>query len=215
MDRRIHARVVLLDWDGTLLNSYAADVRAYVAMFRALKIEWDIKELDRYYSPDWSAVYRAAGVPRAKWEKADRLWRAAYRAETPSLLPGVRSVLRALKRDFVLGIVTGGSRWRVRKQVRDFGFADHFSVCVYSEDSAKKKPHPAPLLLALERLPATPEECVYVGDAAEDIEMARSAGVRTIGVLGPFPATARMRAAKPDLLLESIRDLPGKLRYRG
>ena len=30
------ARGVLFDWDGTLLNSYAADVRAYLSMFRAL-----------------------------------------------------------------------------------------------------------------------------------------------------------------------------------
>jgi len=36
----LHARVVLLDWDGTQLDSYAADFRAFMAMFRALEIEW-------------------------------------------------------------------------------------------------------------------------------------------------------------------------------
>ena len=56
------------------------------------------------------------------------------------------------------------------------------------------------------------EECVYVGDAAEDIEMARRAGVRPIGVLGPFPTAERIRKARPDLLLESIRELPRYLR---
>jgi HAD superfamily hydrolase (TIGR01509 family) len=204
----ISTRVVLLDWDGTLLNSYAADQRAYLAMFRALRIDWGIREIDRHYSPDWYHVYRAARIPRLHWKRADRLWRAAYREERPPLLPGARTVLRALARSFQLGIVTAGSCSRVRQQLRHFGIRDHFSACVYSEDTLHKKPHPAPLELALARLRAQPEETVYVGDAPADIEMARRAGVRAVGVLGPFPSARKIRAARPDLLLQSIRDLP-------
>ncbi|HEX4077000.1 MAG TPA: HAD family hydrolase [Candidatus Acidoferrales bacterium] len=209
--KRFRARVVLLDWDGTLLNSYAADSRAYLAMFRALKIGWGLAELKRCYSPDWYQVYRAAKVPRARWAGANRLWRAAYLAERPRLLPGARGVIRALGKGFTLGIVTGGSGDRVRPQLRAFGLADSFSACVCSEDAPRKKPHPAPLLRALQRLRAAPEECVYVGDAPEDIEMARRAGVAAIGVLGPFPTAERLRLAKPEVLLESIRDLPAHL----
>jgi HAD superfamily hydrolase (TIGR01509 family) len=209
------ARFVLFDWDGTLLNSYAADARAYLAMFRALQIKWDAKEIDRHYSPDWYQVYRAAGIPRRKWTRADRLWRLAYRLERPPLLPGARTVLRALKRKFSLAVVTGGSRARVRRQIRDFAPADHFSACVCSEDAWRKKPHPAPLRLAMKRLHARPEECVYVGDAPQDVEMAQRAGVLVIGVLGPFPTALSIRAAKPDLLLKSIRELPSYLAALG
>jgi phosphoglycolate phosphatase-like HAD superfamily hydrolase len=42
--------------------------------------------------------------------------------------------------------------------------------------------------------------------------MAQSAGVRAIGVLGPFPTAARLRAAKPEILLNSVRELPSYLR---
>jgi HAD superfamily hydrolase (TIGR01509 family) len=205
-------RAVLLDWDGTLLDSYAADARAYLAMFCALEIDWGVEELKTHYSPNWYQVYRAARVPRAKWPQADRLWRAAYGAEKPPLLPGARSVVRVLERKFALGLVTSGSRTRVRRQLREFGLAEYFSACVCSEDAPKKKPHPAPLDLAMKRLGARPEECVYVGDSAEDVDMARRAGVRPIGVLGPFPTAERMRAARPDLLLRSIRELPRYLR---
>ena len=61
-----------------------------------------------------------------------------------------------------------------------------------------------------------PTECVYVGDSPEDLEMARSAGVRAaIAILGPFPTEKRLRAAKPDILLESIEELPAALnRFR-
>jgi HAD superfamily hydrolase (TIGR01509 family) len=205
-------RAVVLDWDGTLLDSYAADARAYLAMFRTLGIGWGMHELEQHYSPDWYRVYRAAEMPRAIWARADRLWRRAYRAERPALLPGARRIMRLLERDFILGLVTGGSRGRVRRQLREFDFARHFAACVFSEDVFRKKPHPAPLKLALKRLRAAPEECVYVGDAPEDIEMARRAGVRSIGVFGPFPSATRMRAARPDMLLRSIRDLPQYLR---
>ncbi len=205
---QFHARVVLLDWDGTLLNSYAADSRAYLAMFRALEIKWGLTELKKHYSPDWYQVYRAANLPRARWAEANRLWRAAYLAERPPLQPGARSVIQLLEKSFTLGIVTGGSGDRVRPQIRAFGLADYFSACVCSEDAPRKKPHPAPLQRALKRLRADPGECVYVGDAPEDIEMARHAGVRAIGVLGPFPTAERLRSAKPELLLKSIRDLP-------
>ncbi|MDE3170324.1 MAG: HAD family hydrolase [Acidobacteriota bacterium] len=209
---KFDARVVLLDWDGTLLDSYAADARAYAAMFRALEINWGEAELRRHYCPDWYEVYRAARIPREKWRKADRLWRAAYRRERPKLLPGAREVVHRLARRFRLGLVTSGSRDRVREQIDAFGFDELFAAFVFSEDAARKKPHPAPLHLALRRLDARAEECVYVGDAPEDIEMARRARVRPIGVLGPFPTADRIRAAGPDLLLESIRELPRHLR---
>ncbi len=115
-------------------------------------------------------------------------------------------------RDFDLAIVTSGNRNRVRQQLREFKLTEYFSACVCSEDAPKKKPHPAPLRLALEQLHADPAECVYVGDTQEDIEMARRAGVRPIGVLGPFPTAQRIRAARPDALLRSVRDLPPYLR---
>jgi beta-phosphoglucomutase-like phosphatase (HAD superfamily) len=37
---------VLFDWDGTLLDSYAADSTAYLAMFREMGISWGLEELD-------------------------------------------------------------------------------------------------------------------------------------------------------------------------
>ncbi len=208
---RFPARVILLDWDGTLLNSYASDIRAYLAMFESLRIAWTEREIERHYSPDWYRVYHAAKIPRAKWALADRLWRRAYRKERPVLLPGAERVLKSLGRNFRLALVTSGSRQRVRRQLREFNLSRYFSACICSEDASKKKPHPAPLLLALDRLQADPEHCVYVGDSPEDIQMARRAGVRAIGVLGPFPTARRIRIERPEVLLQSIRELPRHL----
>jgi len=199
---------VLFDWDGTLLNSYRADSAAYLAMFREMGIAWGLEELARHYSPNWYRVYRAAKLPRARWDDADRLWRAQYAKHSPRLMSGVRTVLARLARRHQLGIVTSGDRDRVHRQLRAFRLTKLFTARVCSGDTTHRKPHPAPLRLALQQMCLKPSACVYVGDSPEDLEMARRAGVRAIAVLGPFPTEKRLRAARPEVLLDSISELP-------
>lgn len=210
----LHAlRGILFDWDGTLLNSYAADSAAYLAMFRVMGVPWGLAELEAHYSPNWYRVYRAAKIPRARWDDADTAWREHYAKQTPKLLPGARRVLALLAQRHALGLVTSGDRDRVHRQLRAFQLWRHFSARVCSGDTRLRKPHPAPLRMALRHMKLRASETVYVGDSPEDLEMARSAGVRAaIAVLGPFPTEKRLRAAKPDLLLESIEELPAALR---
>jgi phosphoglycolate phosphatase len=204
---------ILFDWDGTLLNSYAADTAAYLAMFREMEIPWGLAELDLHYSPNWYNVYRAAKLNRGKWDAADAVWRRNYMQYRPKLLPGARRVLSHLARTHALGLVTSGDRNRVHRQLRDLRLWNQFAARVCSGDTRLRKPHPAPLRLALRRMALRPSETVYVGDSPEDLQMARSAGVRAaIAVLGPFPTEKRLRAAKPDVLLESIEELPAALR---
>ena len=203
---------VLFDWDGTLLDSFQADANAYMYMFGALGMRWSIAELKRHYSPNWHHVYRAARLPRDKWEEADRLWRLFYRKQQPKLQPGARQVLRKLDQRFKLALVSSGSRSRVRRQLREHNVSAMFLTKICSEDAPRRKPHPAPLRMALDQLRALPQTSVYIGDAPEDIQMAHRAGVRAIGVLGGSPVPERLRAASPDALIETIRDLPALLK---
>jgi len=201
-------RGVLFDWDGTLIDSYHADTSAYLAMFKEMGIAWGIKELERHYSPNWYQVYRAAKLPRKLWNDADRAWRAHYAKHQPQLIPGVRRVLQAVSRQHELGLVTSGDRDRVVRQLREFRLTRIFSARVCSGDTLMKKPHPAPLRLALRQMELEAACCVYVGDAPQDVEMARRAGMRAIGVLGPFPTEKRLRAARPEFLIDSLEELP-------
>jgi len=206
---------VLFDWDGTLVDSYEADSAAYLAMFREMGIPWGLEELARHYSPNWYRVYRAAKLPRAKWDDADRAWRAQYAKHSPQLIAGARQVLVHLGQVHQLGLVTSGDRDRVMRQLRAFRLTRLFGARVCSGDTQEKKPHPAPLRLALQQLCLEPSTCVYVGDSPEDLQMAKRAGVRAIAVLGPFPTEKRLRAARPDFLLGSIRELPDALKRLG
>jgi len=203
---------VLFDWDGTLINSYYADTSAYLAMFKEIGIPWDVQDLEKHYSPNWYHVYRAARLPRKSWEEADRLWRAHYAKHQPKLISGARRILMQLGDAHPLGLVTSGDRDRVTRQLRKFRLTSFFAARVCSGDTPRKKPHPEPLRMALRQMKLDPAACVYVGDAAQDVEMAQRAGVRAIGVLGPYPTEKRLRAAQPEFLLESLDELPGILK---
>jgi HAD superfamily hydrolase (TIGR01549 family) len=204
-------RGVLFDWDGTLVNSYRADAAAYLAMFREVGIPWGVKELALHYSPNWYDVYRAAKLPRERWDEADDAWRRHYAKHRPPLMPGARRVLSLLNRQHRLGLVTSGDRDRVTRQLHEFRLSRFFEARVCSGDTIHKKPHPGPLRLALRRLNLLPSHCVYVGDTPEDLLMARRAKVRSIAILSAFSTEKRLRAAGPDWLLTSIEELPGAL----
>ena len=78
---------------------------------------------------------------------------------------------------------------------------------VTPEDVSEPKPHPEPVLFALERLGVAPGEAVFVGDSPHDIASGRAAGTRTAGALwGPFPR-ASLEAAGPDALLGAQHDV--------
>src|SRR6202158_1765429 len=199
---------VLFDWDGTLLDSYHADSQAYLAMFRAMGVNWGLDELEQHYSPDWYAVYRAAKIPKARWNEADSLWRAYYAKHPSKLMSATRKVLAQLAKQHKLGLVSSGDRDRVSRQLRQFRLTRVFRTRVLGGDTKEKKPHPAPLLKALKEMKAEAPHCVYVGDKPEDVQMARAAGVRAIAVLGPFPTEKRLRAVRPEILLNGLQELP-------
>jgi pyrophosphatase PpaX len=201
-------KAVLFDWDGTLIDSYHADSQAYLAMFRELGLAWGLAELEQNYSPDWYAVYRAAGIPEERWGDADRAWRTNYARHPSKLMNGTRRILDQLAERHRLGLVTSGDRERVTRQLGEFQLTDVFETYVCGGDTTEKKPRPEPLLLALRQMKMDAERCVYVGDTPEDLLMARAAGVRAIAVLGPFATEKRLRAAEPEFLLESLEELP-------
>src|SRR5258706_16246059 len=106
------------------------------------------ESLPRHYSPNWYRVYRAAKLPLARWDDADRAWRKQYATHRPKLMPGARRVLQHLRAHHQLGVVTSGDRDRVVRQLRLFQLIDLFASRVCSGDTRYRKPHPAPLRLA-------------------------------------------------------------------
>jgi phosphoglycolate phosphatase len=201
-------RAILFDWDGTLLDSFQCDANAYKQMFLALGVSWNSTRLSQHYSPDWHNVYRAAHLPPKRWAEADRLWRRFYRSERPQLQTGARRVVQMLAERFRLGLVSSGSSLRVRSQIRAFGLEPFFAVSVFGDQVPHRKPHPLQLQLAIRGLGFEPGSCIYVGDAPEDVQMARRAGVAVVGVLEHSPVPERLRASRPNALVKTVCALP-------
>jgi len=107
--------------------------------------------------------------------------------------------LRAAQRR--LAIVTSKSAQTTDMAFRAVGLRDYFQTVVTATDTDAHKPSPEPILLALERLGATAQRAVYVGDAPVDVTAGRAAGVATIAVTWGAFAVAALAAAGPGFVV--------------
>src|ERR1700741_2564820 len=201
-------RALLFDWDGTLVDSAHLGLAAFEKTLNELGVVFAHDVYEGKYSPNWYSTYEALGLPKDLWQVADDLWIQHYGEQSAPLIEGVGETLLALQtKDYQLGIVSSGSRSRVSREVEQSVLKDAFSITICNEDIVNKKPDPEGLVLAMRGMNVEPSQCVYVGDAPEDIEMGQRASVMTVGVRSAYPSSARVLAAKPDLYLERITEL--------
>lgn len=199
---------LLFDWDGTLADSASQGFAAFQKTFDDLGVAFSRESYDAHYSPNWYTLYEALGLARERWQAADDLWLRHYGDQTARLVAGAAETIRGLRgKGYRLGVVSSGSDCRVVREIETTGLAPHFEVVVCNEHVANKKPHPEGLDKALLSLNGAREACCYVGDSPDDILMGRSARVLTVGVRSSYPCGDRLRAAAPDLYLESISEL--------
>lgn len=205
-------RAILFDWDGTLVDSAEASFHCYVSVFRTLDIPFDRDRFERTYSPNWHHTYVAVGLPPERWREADALWHQAYTGHRNRLVHGARESLARLREaGLVQGIVTSGERQRVSQELNALGVAGYFGTTVFGGDAQNRKPHPEGLLLGLERLAVAPAQAAYVGDSPEDVQMARAAGVYSVGIPGGFPNRKELLASQPDLLAADLAEATAAL----
>jgi putative hydrolase of the HAD superfamily len=97
------------------------------------------------------------------------------------LYPHVRmSIVSLIRMGLKLALVSDAPRMSVWMRLNSLGLDAFFDTVVSTEDTGKKKPDPAPFLLALSRLNVKPEESVMVGDWAErDMVGAKAIGMKT------------------------------------
>jgi pyrophosphatase PpaX len=192
-------RAIVFDWDGTLADTLPlmfVATEEVVAGF-GLRLTWD--DYCRLWTPDWRALYRLVGLPEAIIEEAGRRWWAAYRGrDEADLLPGAADALERLHAaGYPLALVTAGHRDNVGGQLRRHGLERLLPVRVHGDDLPETKPHPAPLLRAIRELGLGPGGggIAYVGDALDDMRMARAAGAHAVGIDSGLGDETALRAA--------------------
>jgi phosphoglycolate phosphatase len=126
---------------------------------------------------------RLEGAELARIKSACTAYYDAHLLERTCLYAGVAETLEALRSTGMrLGICTNKRAEATRRILSGLGIFNHFGVIVARETVAQGKPHPAPLLAAIDGLEGHHSRAAMVGDTLADIQCARAAGVAAIAV---------------------------------
>src|SRR3989337_2843243 len=179
-------KVVIFDVDGVLLDSWEANIKFYQLLLEESGYNVPSrKEIEGvFHLPMLDAIRQLAQETsdvrvREVWEMG-RGRKVRYPTELLKIPEHSRDVVDTLNKTYRLAIVTS----RVRLGVEDYfmvsGLKQYFTVVVSYEDYTHPKPHPEPLLLALQKLKVKAGEPVYIGDTETDIQAAKAAGINII-----------------------------------
>jgi len=203
--------VVLFDLDGTVIDSGAIILAS---------MRHAAKEVLGSEPPD-EELMAAVGGPGLEAQmhalapdRVDELV-SVYRAHNEPLhdglvcCAGIDDVLVRLKDEGRrLGIVTAKRRKTVELAFNRVPIAHLFETVVGGDETKRHKPDPEPLLLALERLGARPDEAAYVGDAPFDVKAAKAAELFSVAATwGGIHARERLEAEEPDVLVDTAEEL--------
>jgi len=122
------------------------------------------------------------------------------------LFPGVREVLESLIEQEMVIISNKPHRFCL-PLLKGLGIYSFFRIILGGDSLDRKKPDPAPIYYALERLGLPPEEALIVGDSTTDIECGRRAGILTCAVTYGFRSREELTEAEPDFLIDHPKDL--------
>ncbi len=179
--------LIVFDWDGTLMDSTAAIVRAIQAASR---------DLDLPEPPDHQARHviglglaDALGMavpelPKARYAEMVERYRHHYLSRDHELVlfEGVADMIEELaSAGWQLAVATGKSRLGLDRALRYSGLERFFngSRCA---DECHSKPHPQMLLELMTEFGVSPNETLMIGDTSHDLLMARNAQVDALGV---------------------------------
>ena len=206
-------KLVIFDWDGTLMDS--ADKIINCMQIAAKHCDVPV--------PSAEAVSHIIGISLKPAIKqlfnidddalAERLVLAYKEAfvshdATPCpLFSGVDDLLSALKaKGTTLAVATGKARRGLDRAWSQTGTGHYFSASRCADD-AKSKPSPEMLLQILDDLNISAQDAVMIGDTTYDMQMAKSIGMRRIGVSYGVHAQVHLEALAPETIVHSIAEL--------
>jgi phosphoglycolate phosphatase len=210
-------KLIVFDWDGTLMDSEARIVACIQAAFSDVGevppsheaardvIGLGLDEAMTLLWPDGEVDQRRRLIDRYRYH-----FLGASDTEA-RLFPGARELVEGLgRRGFLLAVATGKSRRGLESALASTGLKGLFNA-TRCADEAISKPHPEMLLQLMDELGTAPCETLMVGDTEYDMQMARNAGVGALAVCYGVHAPERLQMHGPLDCLSDLRDIPGWL----
>ena len=206
-------RLLVFDWDGTLLDSIGSIVACVQATLEALgepaaedrviraSIGLGLRETVEMFCPgcEDNLFDRIVEVYRELWVESF--------SKTPLLFPRVPEMLEQLEdRGFLLAIATAKSRSGLRHDLERAGVGRFFQS-TRTIDEAPSKPNPGMLLGILDELGVVASESMMIGDTIHDLAMAENAGMPSVAVLSGCQDRATLEPWSPQTCLDSVAEL--------
>jgi HAD superfamily hydrolase (TIGR01549 family) len=216
--RRLSAKAVLFDIDGTLVDSvgaYFEVARCAAGQFGFEVTEAHVRRALATGSNFWKGVVPQDRRDRDAVEKelsmhAAREWPRVLQ-EHGRVFDGIGKILEELSSLGIrLGIVSG-AKPDVLELLRAEGILDRFDAVILGSDVGRRKPDPEGIFRCLNQLKVAPDAAVYVGDTPVDIQASRAAGVQAVGVLTGAGDSTSLSVDGPDRLISSLAKLPAIL----
>jgi phosphoglycolate phosphatase-like HAD superfamily hydrolase len=211
-----------LDIDGTLVSTGGAGQAAFVVTLAkdfgitdasSARVEFAGRS-DRAITMDLFALHGIAPTVET-WQR----FRAAYvgrlaevlPAYKGRVLPGVLPLLESLssRGDTALGLLTGNVQQAAQYKLTHYGLWDWFPFGGFGDEHTDRRDIAAAALAAGRKHlhGAAHRELVVIGDTPNDIRCARSIGARSVAVPTGSTSIDALRAAEPDVLVETLEDV--------
>ena len=189
---------ILFDLDGTLIDSTEAILESFSVAYGSFGMP----------VPDRHAIVSMIGIPLAEMfvrlgvgdasvDRCVKAYKKHYRkisCRKTVLLPKVAEAIEKASKFARLGIVTTKTGRYSIELLEHFGLMDRFEVLVGSEDVKNHKPHPEPILKALDTMHSDPGNAWMIGDTLLDIRAANAAGVRPYALTCGYGSEKELKA---------------------
>lgn len=204
-------RLLVFDWDGTIIDSAATIAECIREASRELGLE--VPERSRATHVIGLGLHDAMRIavpqlPAQRYPEFVACYRRHFvaRENSMQLFDGMRELLQDLSKKHLLAIATGKSRRGLDRALDSSQLRPYFAASRCA-DETNPKPHPAMLLEIMNDLGVETGSSLMIGDTSHDLEMARAAGVNALAVTyGAHPADG-LRACEPLACFSSVKDL--------
>jgi len=213
-------KLIIFDFDGTLVDSRSLILESHRIVFPefgmpapspAHSLSLVGKSLDVLLAELAGPDAPILDMVRAYDLLLPRLRADPTFAEIP--FDGAGDLLHELSRTpaAVLGLATGHRSDTVAPALQALQW-DTFFRTIQAADTAPSKPHPAMLLQALAATGVEAKDAIFIGDTTFDMQMAQTAGLRSIGVSWGYHQAERLLAAGAHGIAQSLDELRTSIR---
>ena len=183
------APAVILDIDGTLIDSNDAHARAWMDAFAEAGVQVDYERVRRSIGmggdklmPHVSGISEESPEGERISSRRGEIFRSRYLPHIQPF-PRVRELVERFARDgFTIVVATSAAKEELAPLLERAGVADLIESSTSSDDAENSKPDPDIVAAALKRSRAASNAAVMLGDTPYDVTAARRTGIAVVGV---------------------------------